>query len=151
MNNGSDSVLSAIEAGRPFRSVLNLHHPYRARVLGAIAIFPLKDAPQWLLPVVTANVIDIVVDGGPTSALFLWAAVAILALLQNYPTHVLYTRLYLGTVRQLAADLRNALTLTVHSLAELLAGGDATSPNFLGPDLDLVIVAREDYLFRYTN
>lgn len=117
MNNGSDSVLSAIEAGRPFRSVLNLHHPYRARVLGAIAIFPLKDAPQWLLPVVTANVIDIVVDGGPTSALFLWAAVAILALLQNYPTHVLYTRLYLGTVRQLAADLRNALTARLQTLS----------------------------------
>ena len=116
MNNGSNSVLSAIEADRPFRSVLNLHRPYRARVLGAIAIFPLKDAPQWLLPVVTANVIDIVVDGGPTSALFLWAAVAILALLQNYPTHVLYTRLYLGTVRQLAADLRNALTARLQTL-----------------------------------
>ncbi|HMR47615.1 MAG TPA: ABC transporter ATP-binding protein [Arachnia sp.] len=117
MNNHSGSVSSAIEAGRPFRSILGLHRPYRARVLGAIAIFPLKDAPQWLLPVVTANVIDIVVAGGPSSGLFLWAAVAVLSLAQNYPTHVLYTKLYLGAVRQIAADLRNALTARLQTLS----------------------------------
>lgn len=80
-------------------------------------IFPLKDSPQWLMPVVTANVIDVVVKGGPVTSLYLWATIAFLALAQNYPTHVLYTKLYMGVVRQIGADLRNALTARLQVLS----------------------------------
>lgn len=102
---------------RPFRSLIGLHSPYRARVLAALCVFPLKDSPQWLMPVITAQVIDIVVAGGPAHALLLWSAIAVVALAQNYPTHVLYTRLYLGAVRHMGADLRNALTARLQVLS----------------------------------
>ena len=84
---------------------------HRRRVLTAVAFFTLKDIPLWLMPVITGKVIDVVVAGGPTSELWLWAAVAVAALLQNYPNHVQWTKLFMGAVRQIGADLRNGLTV----------------------------------------
>lgn len=106
-----------IDGQHPLRSVLRLLRAHRRRVLGAVLVFPVKDSPQWLMPVVTAHIIDIVVDGGPLRDLGIWAAVAFVALLQNYPTHVLYTKLFMGAVRQIGADLRNALTARLQSLS----------------------------------
>lgn len=110
-------MLGLLVGSEPFRSVVRLHRPYRWRVVAAIALFPLKDSPQWLMPVVTAQVIDVVVSGGPTSALLWWAGIAFVALAQNYPTHVLYTKLYMKTVREISADLRNALAARLQILS----------------------------------
>ena len=106
-----------IDGRHPLRAVLRLLRSHRPRVVGAMLVFPLKDSPQWLMPVVTAHVIDVVVAGGPPRDLALWAAVAFAALLQNYPTHVLYTKLFMGAVRQVGADLRNALTERLQGLS----------------------------------
>ncbi|GAA1822853.1 ABC transporter ATP-binding protein [Agromyces salentinus] len=94
--------------------LLDLH---RGRVVGAVAFFTLKDTPLWLLPVITAAIIDVVVAGGPLSTLAIWAGVAVVALAQNYPNHVQYTRLYMGAVRSIGADLRNALAARLQSLS----------------------------------
>ncbi len=114
---GTPATFPRIDGRHPLRAVLRLLGSHRRRVLAAVLVFPLKDSPQWLMPVVTAHVIDVVVDGGPTSDLALWAGVACLALLQNYPTHVLYTKLFMGAVRQIGADLRNALTARLQTLS----------------------------------
>ncbi len=106
-----------IDGEHPVRSVFRLLGAHRRRVLSAVAFFTLKDIPLWLMPVITARVIDVVVDGGPLSELWLWAAVAVVALVQNYPNHVQYTKLYMGAVRQIGADLRNGLTARLQSLS----------------------------------
>ena len=77
----------------------------------------MKDVPLWLMPVITGKVIDVVVAGGPTSELWLWAAIAVAALVQNYPNHVQWTKLFMGAVRQIGADLRNGLTSRLQSLS----------------------------------
>jgi ATP-binding cassette subfamily B protein len=107
----------AIEGRHPLRSVFRLLQLHRGRVLVAVGFFALKDTPLWLLPVVTAEIIDIVVDGGPLSRLALWAGIAFVALLQNYPNHVMYTRFFMGAVRSIGADLRNALAARLQSLS----------------------------------
>ncbi|NUT57948.1 MAG: ABC transporter ATP-binding protein [Agromyces sp.] len=107
----------AIDGRHPLRSVLRLLDLHRGRVLAAVGFFALKDTPLWLLPVVTAGVIDVVVAGGPLSTLAIWAGVALVALLQNYPNHVAYTRLFMGAVRSIGADLRNALASRLQSLS----------------------------------
>ncbi len=86
-------------------------------MLAAIGFFALKDTPLWLLPVVTAGIIDVIVAGGPLSTLWIWAGVAVAALLQNYPNHVLYTRLFMGAVRSTGAELRNALAARLQALS----------------------------------
>ena len=82
-------------------------------------VFGIKDSPQWVLPVITASVIDIVVSHGRPQQL-LWLLVAALVILvQNFPTNIVFVSLYMGSVRQLAVDIRNRLT---HQLQELTIG-----------------------------
>lgn len=110
---------AAVDTRRPFRSLLSWFKPFRWRILLAILLFGIKDCPQWVLPVITAAVIDVVVDRGEPMQL-LWLLIAALVILaQNFPTNVLFVRLYMGSVRQLAADIRNSLT---HRLQELSIG-----------------------------
>ncbi len=106
-----------VDGRHPVRSVFRLLGMHRRRVGTAALFFALKDTPLWLMPVITARVIDVVVDGGPLRELWLWAAVALVALLQNYPNHVMYTKLFMGAVRQIGADLRNALAARLQSLS----------------------------------
>ncbi|KQM84467.1 ABC transporter ATP-binding protein [Agromyces sp. Leaf222] len=107
----------AIDGQHPARSVFRLLDLHRRSVLAAVAFFTLKDTPLWLLPVITAAIIDVVVAGGPVSTLMIWAGVAVVALAQNYPNHVQYTRLFMGAVRAIGADLRNALAARLQALS----------------------------------
>ncbi|MEU1972034.1 ABC transporter ATP-binding protein [Microbacterium sp. NPDC019599] len=111
------NVAAEVDGAHPVRSVFRLLDRHRWRVIASACIFPIKDSPRWLMPVVTAQVIDLVVAGGPLNELLLWATIAFVALAQNYPTHVLWTRLFMGSVRRLGADLRNALTARLQSLS----------------------------------
>ncbi|KQQ05539.1 MULTISPECIES: ABC transporter ATP-binding protein [unclassified Rathayibacter] len=106
-----------IDRRRPARSSLRLLGRYRGRITVAVLFFAVKDTPLWLLPVVTGAIVDVVVAGGPSSTLWLWTAIALLALLQNYPNHVMYTRLYMSSVRQTGKDLRNALAARLQNLS----------------------------------
>lgn len=103
-----------IRASHPIRSIGSLLHPYRRRVLAAVVFHAVKDCPIWLVPVVTAQIIDTVVAGKGADAdfgrLWLLVAVTILVLLLNSPNHIWYVRMYSKAYRSVAADLRNALT-----------------------------------------
>jgi ATP-binding cassette subfamily B protein len=112
-----EAVERAIDGRHPGRSVLRLLGLHRRRVAVAVAFFAVKDTPLWLLPVVTSAIIDVVVAGGPMTTLWLWAGIAAVALLQNYPNHLMYTKLFMGVVRKIGADLRNALAARLQSLS----------------------------------
>lgn len=110
-------MIDTIDADHPGRSVLRLLGAYRLRVGGAVFFFILKETPVWLMPVITAGVVDVVVNGGPLSKLWILAALALAALLQNYPNHLAYTKLFMSVVRQVGADLRNALAERLQALS----------------------------------
>lgn len=103
------SVEEIVDGRHPLRSVVGLLRRRPRRILAAVAFFAVKDTPLWFLPVVTAEVIDIVVAGGPSSGLLLWSVIALVLLAQNYPNHVMFVRLFMGTVRDMGADLRKAI------------------------------------------
>ncbi len=106
-----------VDGDHPLRSVLLLLDQHRRRVLAAVGFFAMKEVPVWLTPVITGKVVDVVVAGGPLREMGLWAALAVVSLLQNYPNHVQYTRRYMGAVRTIGADLRNGLTARLQSLS----------------------------------
>ncbi|MBU1586747.1 MAG: ABC transporter ATP-binding protein, partial [Actinobacteria bacterium] len=101
----------------PARSLLALLAPHRGRVAASVVFFAIKDSPLWVLPIITARIIDVVVRHGALTELFSYAAIAIAALLLNYPGHVLFVRLFAGAVRQIAADLRNRLASRLQYLS----------------------------------
>ncbi|WP_394195214.1 ABC transporter ATP-binding protein [Microbacterium foliorum] len=106
-----------IDGDRPTRSVLRLVARRPWRLTFAITAFAIKEIPLWFLPVITAAIIDVVASDGDVTEVLWWFALAAVLLLQNYPNHIIYTRNFMTVVRDLGADLRNALTARLQSLS----------------------------------
>ncbi|MFJ7266684.1 ABC transporter ATP-binding protein [Streptomyces sp. NPDC099050] len=114
----NDSPLDHRYSGEhPFRTVHYLFRPDRARLMGALAVFFAKHAPVWLLPPVTANVIDVVVEHRAISELWWNCALMLTVLFLNPPLHLLYVRWMHGAVRRLGRDLRSALVTRMQQLS----------------------------------
>ena len=109
--------MTDIDGTRPTRTLLRLLAPHRWPIAGSVVLFAIKDSPLWVLPILTARIIDVVVRGGALDELWLYAALAIGALVLNYPGHVLFVRFFAGAVRQIAADLRNAIASRLQNLS----------------------------------
>jgi ATP-binding cassette subfamily B protein len=79
-------------------------------MLLATLIFIIKDSPIWILPILTGNIIDVVVSHRPLTQLWLNAVIAAVILLMNYPLNVVYVHLFSNAIRHVAADLRNGMS-----------------------------------------
>ncbi|MFZ4894871.1 ABC transporter ATP-binding protein [Plantibacter sp. Mn2098] len=106
-----------VDGTHPARTLLHLLGRYKGKLIPAVLVFAVKDSPLWLMPILTSAIIDVVVAGGPLGKLWLYASIAVVVLVQNYPSHVLWTRLYSGSTRHLGADLRNSLAARLQSLS----------------------------------
>jgi ATP-binding cassette subfamily B protein len=101
----------------PMRSLLSLVLRHRRRMLLIIPAYVIKDSPQWLLPVITGAVIDVVASRGSVQTLGLYALAAALVLGQNYPVGIFYNDQWSHVFRQVGADLRNALVERLQNLS----------------------------------
>ncbi|WP_030267622.1 ABC transporter ATP-binding protein [Streptomyces sp. NRRL B-24484] len=103
----------------PVRTLLYLFRPDRGRVALAVAVFFCKHAPVWLLPLITANIVDVVVRHRPVSVLWWNSAVLLVILLLNLPLHLLYVHWMHGSIRRMGTRLRSALC---HRMQQLSIG-----------------------------
>ncbi|WP_110589745.1 ABC transporter ATP-binding protein [Microbacterium suaedae] len=106
-----------VDGQRPVRTILRLLARRPGRMAIALLAFALKEIPMWAMPVVTAAIVDIVALDGELAAIWWWFALAAALLLQNYPNHLLYTRMFMRVVRDTGADLRGALAERLQSLS----------------------------------
>ena len=83
--------------------------PFRIDYLIAVLAFLLKDSPAWILPVITAMIIDTVVAGGPLASVLTLGLVALVVLVQNYPMHMVFVRRSSRATRSIAYKLRTSL------------------------------------------
>ncbi|MFF2327093.1 MULTISPECIES: ABC transporter ATP-binding protein [unclassified Streptomyces] len=107
----------AVTAAEPVRSLFRILRPYRRRIVAAAMFHLLKDSPLWIIPIFTSMIIDTVVAGSDVRRLAVLVAAATLTLLQNYPNHLLYVRMFSAVYRSVAADLRNTLTARLQGLS----------------------------------
>ncbi|NJP88816.1 ABC transporter ATP-binding protein [Nonomuraea sp. FMUSA5-5] len=110
-------VVDLIDGAHPARSVVRLLARRPGRMSLALLAFAFKEIPLWFLPVITAAIIDVVAGRGSLTGVLGWFALAGVLLLQNYPNHLLYTRNFMTVVRDIGADLRNALAARLQSLS----------------------------------
>ncbi|GAA4832596.1 ABC transporter ATP-binding protein [Kitasatospora terrestris] len=103
----------------PLRSVAYLLQQDRGRIALAALAFAIKHSPTWLTPVITAYVIDVVVDHRPISGLWAGTGLLLVLLVANYPFHLLYVRCWYGSGRRMGTRLRSALC---HRMQELSIG-----------------------------
>ncbi|MFD7247683.1 ABC transporter ATP-binding protein [Streptomyces massasporeus] len=101
----------------PIRTLAYLLRADRRRLLAAVAVFTVKHSPVWLLPLITASIIDTVVEHQPISRLWTSTGLILFILLINYPLHVLYVRLLYGSVRRMGTTLRSALCTRMQQLS----------------------------------
>ncbi|WP_298458233.1 ABC transporter ATP-binding protein [uncultured Cellulomonas sp.] len=105
------------DGSRPARTFLRLYRPHRGRLTVAAVAFALKHSPVWVMPVLTADVIDIVVEHRPLSELWLAAGLMAVFIVQNLPVSVLYYRQLSYAVRTVETNLRMALCRRLQELS----------------------------------
>ncbi|MFE7379280.1 ABC transporter ATP-binding protein [Streptomyces zhihengii] len=101
----------------PVRTLGHLFRPDRGKLLLAAAIFVVKHSPIWLLPLITATVLDVVVQHGSLGDLWQATGVLLFILVINYPLHQWYVRLLGGSIRRMGTALRSALCRRLQHLS----------------------------------
>ncbi|GIH90579.1 ABC transporter ATP-binding protein [Planobispora siamensis] len=101
----------------PIRTLAYLFAEERLKLLVAVFAFLVKHSPIWVLPFVTANIIDVVQSRQGIVVLWVNTAVLLALLLLNYPLHLLYVRCLHGAIRRMGTALRSALCRRMQHLS----------------------------------
>jgi ATP-binding cassette subfamily B protein len=101
----------------PVRTLGYLFRAHRWRLAAACVVFTVKHSPIWLLPLVTAAIVDTVVLHLPLGRMWLSAGLLMFLLAVNTPLHLLWVRLLYGSVRRTGTTLRSALCIRMQQLS----------------------------------
>ncbi|HEU6448168.1 MAG TPA: ABC transporter ATP-binding protein [Verrucomicrobiae bacterium] len=114
-----DPVEANFYTGNPWRTLLNLYWPERRSVFAALFAYLFKASPVWVLPVITANIIDLVAhpvaDG--TKWICVNAIVGGIAIVQNIPSAMVYVDFLSRACRSAEVRLRSALVRRLQMLS----------------------------------
>ncbi|MBQ8541381.1 MAG: ABC transporter ATP-binding protein [Clostridia bacterium] len=116
-----DNLIKSFEKNKQssFKTLLSLYKGSYHKLLFALVFFIIKRSPEWVLPVVTANIINIATS--PTAhslkELILNCVVMVFFILQNVPTNYIYFKVYRHTIRNIEARLRCALVRKMQQLS----------------------------------
>ena len=104
---------------QPWRTLLGVYWPERGQLLLSGAFWFVKSSPVWLMPIITANVIDFLTVPGrhPLSSLWWNAFWGTLCILQNVPTHIWHNNALSLAVRRAETRLRSALCRHLQQLS----------------------------------
>ena len=106
--------------GSSTKTFFRLYKGHYGELLLSTLFWCLKSTPAWILPIITANLIDLVVErpSGQIIPIFVTNVVfAIILTLQNIPTHVLHTKFFSKARRSVEAGLRGAMVRKLQQLS----------------------------------
>jgi len=109
--------MERFDAQHPAGTALRLYSGQRGRLAVAAIAFACKHSPVWVMPLLTANVIDAVVQEKPLSVLWINAAVMAVLVLQNVPFTLVYVGRLSIAVRTVETELRVALCERLQQLS----------------------------------
>ncbi|PKO19136.1 MAG: ABC transporter [Chloroflexi bacterium HGW-Chloroflexi-10] len=107
----------AYQGEPPFKTLLYFFRQEKLSLAGASLIFIVKHSPVWLLPLLTANIIDVVVQHGNLANLWLNALALVTLLFLNIPLHILYMRVFSSSMRAVETHVRSALCRQLQQLS----------------------------------
>jgi len=111
------NVVAHFDGDHPVKTTLRLYSDQRGRLAVAAVAFAFKHSPVWVMPLLTANVIDAVVQKKPLSVLWINAAVMAALVLQNVPLTLLYVGRLSVALRTVETELRVALCEQLQQLS----------------------------------
>lgn len=100
-------------------TLLSLFKGHYLALMGSILFFIIKHSPTWVLPIVTANIINAVTNpkDNMIQTLTINTIIMIIFLVQNIPTNYIHTWLYAKTIRTVEKELRDALVCKLQQLS----------------------------------
>ena len=103
----------------PLRTLLYLYRGDVHKLLLSIVVYIIKHSGVWALPLLTANIIDVVAqpDQHSLNELWVYSAILVVIYLQNIPTHYLFVHLISSAIRNMQVRLRSALTRRLQHLS----------------------------------
>ena len=102
---------------KPMRMIVRFFRGNQLRLLWAVTLFIVKSSPVWMLPLITANVIDVVIRHRDERELWIQAAILVAFLVQNVPLHTLYVRTVSKAIRDVETRLRGDLCRRLQQLS----------------------------------
>lgn len=93
---------------------------YRWRLLFAQFMYLIKNSPQWVLPIITSEIINVASESASDHSytlLLRYSLLLVLVLVQNIPTHMLYARLSNTVLRDFSAGFRCAIVRKLQQLS----------------------------------
>lgn len=93
----------------PIRTLHYLFEEQKLRVLIAFLFFCIKHSPTWVIPLLTANTIDIIATHQSLRKLLVNILILVVVTLQNWPFNLLYVKFQSRAIREVENKLRSAL------------------------------------------
>ena len=106
--------------GTGFLYYRRLLHKNKGGFLLSIFMFVLKNLPVWVMPIITSNIIDLAggeMNGDTVRSLIINSVVLVVVLLQNIPTHVIYSRITDKMLRRTGAGMRGTVIRKLQHLS----------------------------------
>jgi len=105
------SAAAKSTAQNPMRLLLTLYREDWGKLALASLIYIVKHSPVWIMPLITADIINIIASQGQIGLGRLWfdGFLLLIVLLQNIPTQYVYIRLLSRAIRRMESKLRSML------------------------------------------
>lgn len=103
----------------PLKTLVRLYEGQHRNLILAVIFYVIKHSPVWVLPIVSANIINIVSNPEQSSlqTLVTNVIVMIFLLLQNIPAHTMYVRFLSKAVWSVQTRLRSAMVRRLQQLS----------------------------------
>ncbi|RII36467.1 ABC transporter ATP-binding protein [Clostridium chromiireducens] len=101
------------------KTLVGIYKGHYLKLFLSIIFFLLKSSPVWVLPVVSANIINAATDKGDNAVhiIVINIIIILVMVLQNIPTNYVHTVLYAKTIRSVERELRSTLVKKLQQLS----------------------------------
>ncbi|MEE0946024.1 MAG: ABC transporter ATP-binding protein [Acutalibacteraceae bacterium] len=105
--------------GKGLRILFGLYKGDYKNLFFSSLFFILKQLPVWVIPLITADVINVIIERPENTAkrLIIDLIIAVVVLLQNIPTHMIHSHFFSKAKRRVEAGLRGAMVRKLQQLS----------------------------------
>ncbi|MBB5325729.1 ATP-binding cassette subfamily B protein [Anoxybacillus tepidamans] len=104
---------------KPLKLLYHLYKEHLLKIVISFFFYIIKSSPVWVLPMITANVINIATNPKEHKLSELWIQLMIILIvvLQNIPMHIIHVAFFSKALRQVEAGLRSTLVRKLQQLS----------------------------------
>ena len=101
------------------KTLIGIYKGHHLELVLSVVFFVIKHSPVWVLPIVTANIIDIATNPPEDAGrkILIDVVIMVLALGQNIVTNYIHTLFYARAIRNVERDLRSSLVRKLQQLS----------------------------------